>query len=77
MQNSTVDNGFTEAQIATIKRLAGTNTITDISRTIKAGFVRTKREMFRLGLISEFNEPAPKEPIPVEFFDYAKEYSYK
>ena len=77
MHNSTGLNMFTEDQIATIKRLNGTMTITDISVIIKAGFVKTKRKMFELGLITEFTEPIKKEPIGVEFFDYAKEYSYK
>ena len=77
MHNSTGKDFLSDSQIVELKRLAGTTNITAIARTIKAGFVKTKREMFRLGLISEFNEPAPKEPIPVEFFDYAKEYSYK
>ena len=77
MHNSRGESVFTEDQIETIKRLTGKKTITEIAGTIKAGFLKTKREMFRLGLVTEFKEPVAKIKIPVEFFDYANEYSYK
>ena len=77
MHNSTGSNLCTDAQVETIKRLFGKMTTTDISIIIKASFTKTKREMQRLGLITDFVEPVKKEKISVEFFDYANEYSYK
>lgn len=77
MHNSKGELFFSEEQKATIRRLNGKISITEIARTLKCGYIRTKREMFKMGLVSDFKEPAPKEKISVEFFDYANEYSYK
>ena len=77
MQDSRTSIYCNAEQIEVIKRLAGEKTVKDISIIINAGYLKTKREMMRLGLVQDIQEPGGVRIIGEEFFNYANEYNYK